>query len=64
MNKNISKVERMIRVAAGISVASLAFIGPGDSIYLTGLLITVSGLVGFCPFYYALGIKTCCCDSK
>ena len=72
MEKNIHPVERVVRVVAGLGIASLAFWGPQSPWFLLGLLPVLSGAVSFCPLYRLLGINTakackkggCCCTHK
>lgn len=59
MTTNIHPVERVIRVAGGAVLASLAFWGPRDPWFLLGLLPVATGLLGWCPPYALLGISTC-----
>ncbi len=56
MKKNLGRIERMIRVVAGLVVLSLAFVGPRSPWAYLGLLPLVTGLVGWCPPYALLGI--------
>ena len=57
--KNEGTVDRAIRVAAGLGLLSLTVVGPQTLLGLFGLLPLVTGLVGSCPLYRALGISTC-----
>jgi len=59
MKKNIHPVERVVRVAVGLVLASLAFWGPSNPWFLLGLVPVTTGLVGWCPPYAMLGISTC-----
>jgi len=59
MKTNIHKVERVIRILAGIGLTSMAFIGPANNWFLLGLVPLLTGLVGWCPPYAMLGINTC-----
>ena len=59
MKKNIGGVERIVRVIVGISVLALAFLGPKSPWAYLGILPIVTGLVGWCPAYALLGIRTC-----
>ena len=59
MKKNIHPVERIIRVVAGLGIASLAFWGPSNYWFLLGLIAVGTGLLGWCPPYAILGISTC-----
>ncbi len=59
MKKNIATVERIIRIAAGLGIVSLAFIGPETKWGYLGLVPLATGLIGWCPPYQLLGISTC-----
>jgi hypothetical protein len=64
MTKNINQYERVFRVTGGALLASMAFWGP-RKIWMTSFLIPViTGFVGTCPLYHALGINTCRISSK
>ncbi|MGZ3748152.1 MAG: YgaP family membrane protein [Pseudobdellovibrionaceae bacterium] len=59
MHLNIHPLERWLRIIAGVVLVLLAF--PGGYInvwYLLGVLPLLTGIVGFCPVYYFLGINT------
>ena len=58
MKPNIGKVERIVRVVAGIGILSLAFVGPHSHWAYLGVLPLLSGLIGYCPPYALLGIDT------
>lgn len=59
MKANEGTMDRVIRVIAGLGILSLAFIGPKTPWAYAGIIFIVTGLVGFCPIYTLLGIKTC-----
>ncbi|MCB1198226.1 MAG: DUF2892 domain-containing protein [Bdellovibrionota bacterium] len=59
MKKNIHPVERIVRICAGLVLVSLAFVGPKNMWFLLGAIPLVTGLMGWCPPYYLLGISTC-----
>lgn len=59
MKKNIGNIERIIRVAIGLMILSLTFVGPQSLWGLIGILPIAIGLVGWCPPYAMLGISTC-----
>ena len=59
MKKNIHPIERGVRVAVGLFVASLAFWGPQNYWFLLGLIMVATGSIGWCPPYALLGISTC-----
>ena len=58
MKTNIHSLERVARVVLGAVLTSLAFWGPANSWFLLGLIPLATGLVGWCPPYYLLGIST------
>ncbi len=56
---NEHKIERVVRVLAGIGLLSMTFVGPKAMWGLIGILPLATGLVGSCPLYTVLGISTC-----
>ncbi len=56
---NEGSFDRALRVVLGIALLSLTFVGPRTAWGLIGFLPLITGLVGFCPLYRALGINTC-----
>lgn len=59
MQKNVHKVERVIRVVVGAGLVSLAFVGPASPWFFIGLVPIATGLLGWCPPYAIFGINTC-----
>jgi hypothetical protein len=59
MTKNIGPVDRAIRLAAGIGLLSLTFVGPQSWWGLFGLVPLATALIGWCPPYALLGFNTC-----
>ncbi len=57
--QNEHKVERVIRVIAGLGIVSLFFVGPQSPWALLGLVPLVTGALGSCPLYTLFGISTC-----
>jgi len=57
--KNEGTIDRVIRVLVGLGVLSLVFVGPKTLWGLLGLVPLLTGLLGRCPLYTLLGIKTC-----
>lgn len=56
---NEHPIERVIRVAAGIGLLSIAFVGPKTPLGYLGLVPIVTGLLGSCPLYTLFGFSTC-----
>jgi len=59
MPRNAGSVDRIIRILAGLAILSLAFVGPQTPWGYIGVVPLLTGLVGFCPAYTLLGIRTC-----
>jgi hypothetical protein len=57
--RNEAKIERVIRVVAGIGLLSLVFVGPQTPWGWIGVVPLLTGLIGSCPLYTLLGISTC-----
>lgn len=58
MKPNVGMTDRAIRVVAGLAVLSLTVTGPATAWGYLGLIPLVTGLVGWCPVYSALGWST------
>jgi hypothetical protein len=63
MTRNEGMIDRIVRVIAGLALIAspLGFYGPD---YATvwgwiGVVPLVTGLIGVCPAYSLVGIKTC-----
>jgi hypothetical protein len=61
--KNESSLDRIIRVLAAVVIAVLYFTGVISGTWaivlgIVGLILLVTGLIGFCPLYKLLGIST------
>ncbi len=59
MTINEGVVDRALRVVVGLAIVSLAFIGPQTPWAYLGLVPLATGVIGFCPAYALLGIRTC-----
>ena len=59
MTRNEGTLDRALRIAAGLILISLVFIGPQTPWGWIGLVPLVTGLVGYCPLYTVLGFNTC-----
>lgn len=57
--RNEGTVDRVLRVALGLAVLALVFVGPQTPWAWIGLVPLITGLVGWCPLYALLGINTC-----
>jgi len=59
LTRNEGTVDRVVRVALGLGLFSLVFVGPHTWLGLIGLVPLLTGAVGFCPLYRVLGLRTC-----
>ncbi len=65
MNKmvNESSLDRIIRVVAGLLLLALSLLGVvtgalGTVLLVIGAILLITGVVGFCPLYALLRIRT------
>lgn len=59
MTINEGGVDRALRVIVGLAIISLVFVGPKTPWAWLGLAPLLTGLVGFCPAYALIGVRTC-----
>jgi hypothetical protein len=58
MQINMGSVDRGARVVVGLVLISLVFIGPQTPWGWIGLIPLATALIGWCPAYTLLGIRT------
>jgi hypothetical protein len=56
---NEGNLDRGVRVAIGLVLLTLVFVGPKSMWGLLGLVPLLTGAVGSCPLYRVLGVSTC-----
>jgi hypothetical protein len=56
---NEHPLERAARVALGLGLIAIAFVGPRTPWGYLGIVPLVTGLVGSCPLYTLFGLSTC-----
>lgn len=56
---NEGRIDRTLRVIAGLALIALVFVGPQTPWGWIGLVPLITGLVGWCPAYTLFGIRTC-----
>lgn len=59
MSINMGTADRIIRAIIGVVLIALVFIGPQTVWGWIGVIPLATALVGICPAYSLLGIKTC-----
>jgi len=58
MERNQSMNARILRVAIGLILLSLAFLGPKTAWGLIGVFPLLAGMTGFDPIYRVFGVNT------
>lgn len=56
--RNIGTLDRIIRIVIGIGLVAFVFFGPETRWGWLGLVPLLTGVVGYCPLYRLLGIRT------
>ena len=65
MSKNVGTIDRVLRIVAGLVLIGLAVGGIIGWWGWIGVVPIATALIGWCPAYTLLGIKTCSeCDKK
>ena len=59
MTRNEGTVDRAVRIAGGLAILSLAFVGPQTPWAYLGIIPIITGSLGYCPAYSLFGINTC-----
>lgn len=59
MTVNVGTVDRVIRALVGIVLLAMVFVGPQTAWGWIGLIPLLTAIVGICPAYSLLGIRTC-----
>ena len=59
MTQNVGGIDRILRIVIGLALIALAATGKVGAWGWIGLLPLATGLMGWCPPYALLGIKTC-----
>ena len=56
--QNTGNLDRAIRVALGLGLIALVFVGPLTPFGWLGVVPLATGLVGSCPIYQLIGVST------
>jgi len=62
--KNVGGIDKYLRIAVGIVLIALVFVGPQSALGWIGVVPLVTGLLGFCPLYKLFGLNTCSISHK
>ena len=50
--------DRAIRIVLGLGLLAMVFVGPHTWLGWLGVVPLLTGVVGFCPLYRLLGVRT------
>ncbi len=62
--RNEGTLDRALRVILGLALLAIAFVGPKTPLGFIGVVPLLTGLVGSCPLYRLVGLRTCPIDAK
>ncbi len=65
ITKNVGKIDRIIRIIAGLALAAGAYKTGGPAALIlgfAGVVAFLTGLLGWCGLYRLLGVNTCSVD--
>jgi hypothetical protein len=52
---NVGRIDRILRIALGLGLLTLVFVGPQTPLGWFGLVPLFTGLFGTCPLYSLIG---------
>ncbi len=68
MGKNVGSADKIVRIVVGIALIAFALFGPADIgwkwVGWIGVIPIVTALMGWCPLYSIVGIRTCPMEKK
>lgn len=59
MQTNVGTIDRILRIIVGVILIALVFVGPQTPWGWLGVVPLATALIGFCPAYRLLGLRTC-----
>jgi hypothetical protein len=59
MGTNVGTIDRVLRVIIGLALLSQVWIGLMTPWGYIGIIPLLTAVVGICPLYSILGVKTC-----
>ena len=57
--KNVGSIDRVARLAVGLALIAIVFVGPQTPWGWFGVVPIATALAGFCPAYRLFGLRTC-----
>lgn len=64
MQANVGGIDKVARIIAGLALIGLALAGQIGAWGYIGIVPLATGLMGWCPAYSLLGIKSCPTKNK
>ncbi len=58
LGRNVGLVDRVVRVALGLVLLAMVFVGPRTPWGWVGAVLLLTGLIGSCPLYTLLHVRT------
>ncbi|MEE4298220.1 MAG: DUF2892 domain-containing protein [Pseudomonadales bacterium] len=58
MNLNVGTIDRILRLAIGLALLAIVFVGPQSPWGWMGVVPLATAVLGYCPAYRLLGICT------
>jgi hypothetical protein len=58
MAANVGNLDRVARIILGLALIALVFVGPKTMWGWIGVIPLVTALIGFCPLYTVIGLRT------
>ena len=62
MNKNVGGIDRIARIVVGLALIALAVTHVIGAWGWIGVVPLLTAIIGWCPAYTLLGLKTCGCS--
>lgn len=62
--RNVGSLDRLLRIVLGAALIALVFVGPRTPFGWIGVVPLLTGLIGTCPLYSLLGLRTCPIDNR
>ncbi|MDK8464991.1 DUF2892 domain-containing protein [Marinobacter sp. SS13-12] len=59
MTRNMGTADRTIRAIVGVVLLALVFVGPQTAWGWIGIIPLATALMGNCPAYSLIGVRTC-----
>ena len=64
MKANIGRIDRVLRIIAGLALIAWVLFASGPLWAWIGVLPLATGLMNFCPAYSIFGTGSCKCKTK